>query len=162
MDTVDELIARAMSISDTLKRPAHFTNHTHCCECQDHDDELQPYTPRDVTRRALGTGGWDPITFTTLAGFRYFLPGLVRVVLSESGPDDYYDQFLWHISMDIRWQERKQACSTQEQELVRDTLTWLLEHRAQEFEEAMLADELLDALEKWSETASPNRPHPAT
>ncbi len=162
MLSAEEIIARALAVAGRLPRPAHFTNHTHCCECQDHDDELQPYTPADIPREALGTGGWDPITFTTLEGFRYFLPGLVRVVLTETGDRDYYDQFLWHVGMDQRWQERRDACTSEEREIVLAALEWLLEHRSQAFEDAMLADELLDALEKWSADADPGMPGPAS
>lgn len=161
MLSAEEIIARALAFAERLPRPAHFTNHTHCCECQEHDEELQPYTPADVPRAALGTGGWDPITFTTLEGFRYFLPGLVRVVLTETGEDDYYDQFLWHVGMDQRWAERRAACSPEERELVRAALEWLLEHRAQEFEDGMLADDLLDALAKWSDGPGTGNPGPA-
>ncbi len=149
-DSPEAIIAEAEAIFGKLERPPHFTNHTHCCECRDHDDELQPYTPADIPRSALGHMGWDPITFCTDEGFRYFLPGLIRVVLTESGEDNYYEQFVWHMTPVAGGHDRFTICTAEERAVVAMALAWLLDNRADEIERECASDALLAALERWS------------
>lgn len=149
--SAETIIGRAEEIFSEVERPQHFTNHQHCCECQEHDDELQPFTPRTVTREALGHMGWDPITFCTVEGFRYFLPGLIRIALTVTGEHNYYEQFLWHLNWDGAGNDRIRACTARERDIVHQSLLWLLENRSREIEEEMASDELLWAIERWSD-----------
>ncbi len=144
------IIARAEKVFSTVKRPQHFTNHRHCCECQEHDEELQPFTPADIPRAALGHMGWDPITFCTDEGFRYFLPGMIRIVMTETGEDNYYHQFLWQLTWVHKDCDRFAICSIEERKVVLAALEWLLEHRADEIEEEYVSEELFWAIERWS------------
>lgn len=152
-DSPEAIIAEADAVFGKLERPEHSTDHTHCCECREHDEELQPYTPADIPRSALGHGGWDPITFCTDEGFRYFLPGLIRVVLTEAGDDNYYEQFLWHMTPVARGHDRYEICTAEERAVVARALAWLLENRADEIEQECASDALLAALERWSARA---------
>ena len=144
------IISRALEVFAHVERPEHFTNHTHCCECQEHDEELQPFTPETITRQALGTMAWDPITFCTDQAFRYFLPGMIRITLTESGDNNFYEQFLWHLNYVAKDRDRFKACTEEEQEVVAMALNWLLENRSREIELECASDELLSALEMWS------------
>ena len=145
------IINRALEIGKKIQRPAHFTNHTHCCECQDHDDELQPFTPTTVTRKALGTPAWDPITFCTDEAFRYFLPGLIRIVLTKTGEDNYYEQFLFQLNCVTEGRDHYEICSKEEREVVAQALNWLLENRAKEIELEMCSEDLMQAIMRWSQ-----------
>lgn len=153
MNEVAEIIETARKAFADIERPAHFTNHTHCCECAEHDEELQPFTPNDLTLTALGHMGWDPITFCTDHAFRYFLPGLIRIVLTENGEENYYEQFLWHITPQGEY-DRHAACSADERAVVAQALDWLLENRSDEIEREMSSTQLLYAIETWSQDAS--------
>lgn len=148
--TAEAIITEAEAVFGKLERPEHFTNHTHCCECRDHDDELQPYTPADIPRSALGHMGWDPITFCTDEGFRYFLPGLIRIAFTERGEDNYYEQFVWHMTPMEGGHDRFTICTAEERAVVARALAWLLENRADEIERECVPDELLAALERWT------------
>lgn len=147
----EEIIARAMAICASLPRPAHFADPGHCCECAEHDAELQPYSPVDLPRAALGTMGWDPVTFVSDDAFRYLLPGLVRVVLTEQGEDSYYEQFLWHLNASLDGLDRRAACTDAERAMVHRVLEFLLEHRADDIETEGLSEDLLSALERWDD-----------
>ena len=149
--SAESIVANADEVFADVERPEHFTDHKHCCECLDHDDELQPYTPGNIPRSALGHMGWDPITFCTDQGFRYFLPGMIRIVLTESGDDNYYEQFLWHVTAMEGGHDRYQVCTEAERAVVALTLAWLFEHRSAEIEQELVAEELLGALGRWSE-----------
>ncbi|MCW8886526.1 MAG: hypothetical protein OQK12_14960 [Motiliproteus sp.] len=145
-----EILSQAERLIGDVERPEHFTNHTHCCECQEHDETLLNYTPQTITRAALGGMGWDPITFATDIGFRYYLPGLVRIVLTETGDDSYYEQFLWHMLGDGEHYKRREICSVEERLLVARVLDHLLNNFSQEMDEECLSDDLLAAIEKWA------------
>ena len=150
MKPAAKIIAKAERIGALIERPAHFTNHEHCCECQDHDDELQPYTPATIPRKALGHMGWDPITFCTDHAFRYWLPGLIRIALTETGEDAYYEQLLWHLNYVAEGYDRIASCSIDEREVVLEALNWLLEHRSEDIERECASEDLFSALERWS------------
>lgn len=148
---INAIKGEAEKVFAGIDRPEHFTNINHCCECREHDEELQPYTPATVPRSALGTMAWDPITFCTDEAFRYWLPGLIRIVLSEDGEDNYYEQFLWHLSADNGGYDRYAACTESERSVVAKTLHFLLEHRSAEIERECMAPELLNAIGRWSD-----------
>ena len=147
--SAQELIAEAFSVFGDVGRPAHFTNHEHCEECREHDDTLLAHDPASITRQALGTMGWDPITFTTDEGFRYYLPGLIRVVLTETGNESYIEQFLWHMTGSGDYQ-RVRCFSKDEKSVVASVLHFLLEHRTAELQQECLDDEILAAIETWT------------
>jgi len=146
----DKIIDRAFALFQNVERPAHFTDFTHCCECQEHDEVLLASTPATISRSDLGTMAWDPITFTTGAGFRYYIPGLIRVVLTETGDSSYYDQFLWHMASLEQVKERCPDITDEECEIISETLEYLLNHRTTEIDEECLADTLLSTVEWWS------------
>ena len=152
--TAESIIARAFEVGAGVSRPAHFTNHTHCCECLDHDNELQPHTPETIPRSALGTMAWDPITFCTDEAFRYYLPGLIRIVLTESGEDNYYEQFLWHLTYVGEGRDWHHICTQEERKVVAAALNWLLENRSEEVEAECASEDLLAAIERWDTKSS--------
>jgi hypothetical protein len=132
-------------------RPAHFTNHRHCCECAEHDETLRQHTPDSIGLAQLGLPGWDPICFINSAGFLYYFPALARLALEGTGDSYYLDQFLFHITYDGPRNKLWQACNEPQRKLVGELLDTVLEHRAEEVEEMMNTDELLCALEIWQE-----------
>lgn len=149
-EAAESIINRALGMPAGIQRPEHFTNHTHCCECQDHDEELQPFTPTTLTREALGHMGWDPITFCTDEGFRYFLPGMIRILLTETGDQSYYEQFLFHLNYVSEDRDRYKICSEEERKIVTEALNWLLDNKSDEIEAELCSEDLLNAIARWS------------
>ena len=148
----DEIISKAFTVFGNAERPEHFTNHTHCCECQEHDEVLRAAAPETIDRESLGSMGWDPITFTTDEGFKYYLPGLIRTVLCAHDENSYYEQFLWHVGDAVQAGYRKLVLSPEEREVIVNTLNYLLDYRAGEIQQECLEQNLLDALELWQAT----------
>lgn len=153
MDSVEALINEAAEICGKVTKPEHFTNHTHCCECAEHDEVLQKYTAETITREALGHAGWDPMTFATDTAFRYYLPALIRMALTKEGDDYYIDQFLSQIIRDGPRNSRWVACTPEERAVVRKTLHTLLEERTEELDNWLDADRLMEAIDIWSDGA---------
>jgi len=151
MSSAQQLIEEANEVFGKVPRPEHFTDYTHCCECAEHDEVLQKYTPDTVTREALGHAGWDPITFATDAGFRYYLPALIRMALTKSGDDYYIDQFLSQVIRDGPRNSRWLACASEERAVILKALHFLLEERIEEIDNWLDADRLVQAIEIWSD-----------
>lgn len=151
MSNVQKVIDEASKVFGQVPRPEHFTDHTHCCECAEHDEVLQRFTPDIITREALGHAGWDPITFATDTGFRYYLPALIRMALTKSGQEYYIDQFLSQVIRDGPRNSRWLACTTQERRVVLKALNTLLEEQTDDIDNWLDADRLMQAIEIWSE-----------
>jgi hypothetical protein len=146
-----QLTDEATGVFGKVARPEHFTDFTHCSECAEHDSMLSAHTPDTITREALGHPGWDPMTFATDAGFRYFLPALIRMALTGTGDDYYIDQFLSQVIRDGPRNTRWCACTVEERVIVLKVLHALLETRAEDIENNLDADRLMQAIDIWSD-----------
>lgn len=134
-----------------LERPEHFTDHTHCPECAEHDATLNAHTPQTISLKELGNPGWDPICFTTDQAFQYYFPAMARLAIEGSGDSYYVNQFLFHVVGDGRESCRWRACSPDKRAAVVNVLEALLELKAEEIEQNGDADQLLKAIEIWSQ-----------
>ena len=150
MNRVQKLIEEATEVFGKVPRPEHFTNHSHCCECAEHDEVLQKFTPDTINREALGHAGWDPMTFATETGFRYYLPALIRMALTKKDDEYYIDQFLSQVIRDGPRNSRWLACTREERAIVLEALHALLEERTEEVDNWLDADRLMQAIEIWS------------
>ena len=144
------LIEEGYRLFASCSRPQHFTNHTHCCECAEHDETLNCYDRDNISREALGNGGWDPVTFTTEAGFKYYFPALVRVALTATGDDYYLDQFLFHLNYKGDENRFWLAFNKEQRDFTHNVLLHLLDSRAEEIEVNMNSDDLMTAIALWS------------
>ena len=151
MDSVEALISKATQVFGKVPRPEHFTDHKHCCECAEHDETLRACTPETITREALGQSGWDPMTFATDTGFRYYVPALIRFALTGKDDEYYIDQFLSQVIRDGPRNSRWAACSAEERAIVLRALHALLEERTEEVDNWLDADRLMQAIEIWSD-----------
>ena len=90
-------VAQAREVFGAARRPKHFTNHQHCDECSEHDQELQPYDNDTLNHEAIGHAGWSAVPFLTPEGFRYFMPGLMRVQLEALQPSAAETSASWNL-----------------------------------------------------------------
>jgi hypothetical protein len=83
-----------------VPRPAWFVNAKHCCECAEHEAELQAETVKSLRKEVLGDGAWDPVAFiSNPEGFKYFMPALARLAYG-TGPDFHLTSFLTYLRAD--------------------------------------------------------------
>ncbi len=83
-----------------VSRPDWFCNAGHCCECAEHEAELQAETVETLRREVLGDGAWDPVAFIANPdGFKYFMPALARLAYG-TGQDYVLTSFLQHLRED--------------------------------------------------------------
>jgi hypothetical protein len=83
-----------------VPRPAWFVHAGHCCECAEHEAELQAQTVDTLRREVLGDGAWDPVVFISNPdGFKYFMPALARLAYG-TGPQFHLTSFLTYLQLD--------------------------------------------------------------
>jgi hypothetical protein len=134
------------------KRPEHFTNFKHCCECAEHDELLRS-RDRDTLRIAdVGNAGWDPLCFTSAEGLLYYLPALARIALD--GPTEKADWYAPQLHFHLTYQDEKNrilvASSPGQRRAVARLLRHIAETRAALCEQWDCREDLLLAAELWA------------
>lgn len=150
-----DILQRIQQAFESCRRPMHFTDHTHCDECAEHDELLRSRDLQTLRIEDVGNPGNDPICFATSEGFTYYFPALARLALSK--PDEEYGWYgsvlLFHLVGDGRRNRRFMACTPDQRRIVVQFLKHLVETRAAVVDEHCSADDLVQALEIWSEEA---------
>lgn len=143
-------------VTDAFKsvpRPDHFTDHTHCDECQEHDEVLRGRDLDSLVISDVGSQAWNPITMATPQGFAYYLPALDRLAL-EPMPQGW-DWYGYIILFELRWNgphnERWLYCTPRQRKVVIRVLEHIYTTRRQDIHTYDCEYELLEALEIWSD-----------
>ncbi len=141
-----------------ISRPDHFTNFTHCDECQEHDDTLRARTCDTLQRKDLGNMGWGPLSFCSEEGMGYYFPVLVRIALLPDAWRDhdwFLGMFLWHLSYEGNSNRFLCWCSPNQRETVYGFLRHCATTRMETLAYNSSDDELHAALAAW-EPSIPN------
>ncbi len=153
MLTDRQIVAALTRAFGSIPRPAHFTHHTHCDECWEHDQLLQQRTLETLAIEDVGSQAWNPITMCSPEAFAYWLPALVRLALQpEPERWDWYGYIvLFELRRDGRRNERWAHCTPSQ----RTAVTRFLEHldatRAESVRRYDCSRELTEAWEVWSD-----------
>jgi hypothetical protein len=154
MATDEEIIESISRAFAGCERPAHFTNHTHCCECFEHDEVLLSRDLQTLKAEDVGNEGWDPIAFTSPQGFAYYFPALARLALSA--PDArfgwYGPQLFRHLILDGPCNRRWEYFTPGQRGQVAELLIHIFDTRSELLESYNCADDLFRAIEIWSAT----------
>ncbi len=149
----DAVILALLPDAFSARRPEHFTNHTHCCECAEHDATLQARDLETLTMDEIGSPAWDPITFCTPEAFAYWLPALARHTLDV--PHQHWcwygDTLLVQLECDGPRNERWLACSPEQRQAVVALLDHILATRQPLIEEYNLLHRSIRVVEIWSD-----------
>jgi hypothetical protein len=127
------------------KKPDHFTNYKHCKECKVHDLTLINNSRENISFKELGNLSWNPISFSTIEGFLYYLPALARLAAGK-GDKYFLDQFLIHVNDDARIN----AFTVLEKKALTKYLKWLSNEMGDEIEYNMDTEDLEILIEKLS------------
>jgi hypothetical protein len=135
-------------------RPDHFTDHTHCDECAEHDELLRSRDNDTLQLADVGNPGWDPLCYVDAAGFGYLFPGLTRLALTDPGPEhDWYGpQLLSHLTYAPQGEGNRhlRAFDAEQRRAVVNLLRHLAETRSMLTDKYGCSDDLLYAIELWS------------
>jgi len=139
-----------------VRKPAHFCDYRHCCECAEHDETLLAHDVDSIGLEQLGNPGWDPLCFSSAEGLLYYLPALIRLTLDtiDNPREAYLDQMLFHLIHDGEGNRLVRACSREQRAFVADFLEHLVDNHSSQIEAgAFSSDDILRAHEIWSAAA---------
>lgn len=133
-----------------VKKPEHFTDYQHCCECFDHDQTLLTHDVESIGFDELGNPGWDPLCYVDPIGFTYYFPAFVRLCWQSDEENYYISQFLFHLIYDGQNNRYVQAFKQNQRQFVVQFLGYLLEDKTELIERFGDADDLFLAFEIWT------------
>jgi hypothetical protein len=135
------------------KKPVHFTNYQHCCECSEHDETLTSFDRDSIGLQQLGNPCWDPLCFTSAEGLKYYLPALVRLTLDtiNNPAEMYLEQFLFHLIQDGNDNRLVSVCNKEQRKFIANFLEYLLEHHLDHIEKGVTySDDIYKAYDIWT------------
>lgn len=151
MATDQEIINTVRYAFAAEPRPEHFTDHRHCCECAEHEALLASRDLDSLRVEDVNNAGWDPICFVTAAGFRYYLPALVRLAFETvTSQDWYWPQLLFHLTYDGPQNRRVICCTAAQQQAIAAALWYVVQTQPVLIVRYGSEDDLQRALEIWS------------
>jgi len=155
-----EILEAVRAAFGDCPRPEHFTDYRHCEECREHDDLLRSRDPESLRVEDVGNPGWNPLCFISPEGFAYYMPALARLASDE--PDAahawYGPQLLFHLTYGGEDNRHRKSFSPTQRRAVAGLLAHLLETRAELAREHACADELIQAIDLWSEPGASTEP----
>ena len=129
---VEAALTRLDEVCSRIPRPEHFTNHPHCDECFAADEFFLAHTP--VSLAAVPDFPETlPISFLTDDGFRFMLPGLVRLLARDCRASDLL----------VQLENRLDILTINEAAALRDVLYALYDVKRRDFEAGFFAYETL-------------------
>ena len=159
MSSDAEVLADVTRLFGRVPRPAKFTDHPGCSECEEHDETLQAHTLETLSIEEVGSQSWNPIVMCTPNAFRYLLPALARICL---GPSDH-PLWGWYgepfIQSDLRRNgprnDRWLACTPEERSCLARFIEHVIDTRGELIAEYDMQHEVLDAFSIWSDQGDP-------
>jgi len=133
------------------KRPEHFTDYRHCCECAEHDDTLRARDRENRRLEDVGNPGRDPLCFTSAEGLLYDLPARARPTRDL---DWYAVQLHFHLTYNGSENRILRAASPGQRRAVVRLLDRLVATRAESCDTWSCRADLVAAAELWRERTS--------
>jgi len=146
----DNWLKRAQEIFSG-PRPQHFTNHTHCCECAEHDETLRNSDVDSIGLDELGNPGWDPLCFCSAEGLLYYAPAMIRLSLETVDGDFYFSQLLFHLDYEGTQNRFLNACSPAQRRFIGDFVSYMILTYPQQLDDCYDQDIALRVAEYWSD-----------
>ena len=155
MSTDAEVLAQIDAAFGSVPKPEHFTDHTHCEECAEHDETLRSHDRESLEVRHVGNPGWDPLAFSSPQGIAYYIPTLARFALSPPTYDFgwYGDQLLFHLFYNGAENELLKFCSSEQRRAVAGLLAHFIQTGAFEHERLTSDEEVQHTYELWANAA---------
>lgn len=148
-----EVLRRIEAAFAEIGRPPHFTDHTHCAECAEHEQRLQVCAARGIGLEDLADAVWDPFCVALPASFMYFFPSLARLALTRPDAEHgwYGAQLLFHLHETRRANGFHALCTPPQRAAVAALLRHLLETRAALIGDTRDADAFVDCYCFWAD-----------
>ncbi len=153
--TTDAGILAAIEVAfRDAPKPEHFTNHTHCEECAEHDQLLRRKDRDTLQIEDVGNIGWQPISFCSPEGMAYYMPALARLALSKPTYNYgwYGETLAIHLSSNGRENAFLRYCNDDQRKAVAN----LLRHLKTAFPKDEVSATASDELDRYAALWSPS------
>jgi hypothetical protein len=147
----EQIVGAAYRAFAGFKRPEHFTDHTHCPECAEHDQTMRSRPLSAIGVVELGNPGWSPITFLTEEAYGYVMPRLIELAVSSSveRPGESF-VFAYLLALTPAPEHRKLDYFTREQTAaVLESLHYMRDQMMPVIEAECCEDDLAQAITRW-------------
>jgi hypothetical protein len=148
------IIGNAYKAFASYARPEHFTDHTHCEECAEHDQTMRSRPLSEIGVAELGNPGWCPIPFLTKQAYGYVMPRLIELALTAGSPDRPGDSFVfcYLLALTPKPEHRDLDYFTSEQRAaIEASLHYIRDHMAPLVKTECCEDDLAMALARWQD-----------
>ena len=135
-----------------IEKPQHFTNYSHCEECEEHDQTLINSSIDSIGLNELGNPGWDPICFATNQGKKYYMPSFIRLSLESMDDEFYFGQFLFHLESNGKGNELFLSCNEAQRNLIVSFVEHVILNYTEQLEYNGYVHEALKVQDIWSYT----------
>lgn len=148
-DLDEQTLNRIETAFQTIEKPEHFTNYTHCDECEYYDKLLISSTKYNISREKLGNSGSGPMGFANAQGFAYYFPALARYATIGNAFRHYdnYANILINYLKERRSENSFYSWCNREQ---KQAVTSFLHHLANTQFEQFVPAELRKAIKVWN------------
>ncbi|MBB3166831.1 DUF6714 family protein [Simiduia aestuariiviva] len=133
-----------------IEKPEHFTNYTHCEECEEHDQTLNRSTIDSIGLDELGNPGWNPICFSSVEGKKYYMPSFIRLSLETMHSEFYLGQLLSCLEGDGKENKLYCACNAEQRSFITDFIEYIILHHTEQLEANGCEMEALKVQGIWS------------
>jgi hypothetical protein len=133
-----------------IDKPKHFTNYTHCEECEEHDQTLINSTIDSIGLEELGNPASDPICFSSAEGKMYYMPSFIRLSLDSMEAEFYLGQLLFHLEGDGKGNKLFTACNTEQRKFIHHFIEYVILNHTEQIEANGYENEALKVQEIWS------------
>lgn len=156
------IINDAYRAFSSFSRPEHFTDYTHCDECEEHDNTMRSCSLSEIGSNHVGNPGWSPIPFFTEQAFGYVMPRLLELALTN-GINAHGEPFVFQylLALTPLPEHRKFNNFTPEQAaVVLKSLYYIRDHMGAVVENECCQNDLTDAIALWEAIAPNNSLNP--
>ena len=131
-------------------KPEHFTNYTHCDECNEHDETLRNSNLETISMEQLGNPAWDPMCFCSIEGKKYYMSALIRLCVETiESNNPYLSQLLFHLEWDGENNDLIISCTTEQRAFIASFIQHLIESYPKGIEDYFCSDNALRVYEIW-------------
>jgi hypothetical protein len=148
----EHIVREAYRAFGTFTRPEHFTDHTHCPECAEHDQTMRSRPLSGIGVVQLGNPGWSPVPFLTEQAYGYVMPRMIELAVSSSveRPAESF-VFAYLLALTPAPEHRRLDYFTREQTAaVLQSLHHMRDQMMPVIEQQCCESDLAEAIEKWT------------
>jgi hypothetical protein len=148
---INSFVEDTYKLFESFSKPQFATDFNHCEECQDHNDEVNGVSRRELSPEQIGTVCWGISSFLTPHAMGYYIPRFIELAVkghSDKEGAPYMCLFINQIGLNSA-SKQFLLFSKEQRQAVRDSLVILKVHHINTLAEYCWDDDLEIAINQW-------------